>query len=71
MDIEPFAIEHYFAQYEFTTPYLLCASDCESMTVAELLALIGQDLAALGSLHLGYTESQGDPRLRTAVAETY
>jgi aspartate/methionine/tyrosine aminotransferase len=71
MDIQPFAIEHYFAQYEFTTPYLLCASDCESMSVAELLALSGHDAAELGGLHLGYTESQGDPRLRTAVAETY
>ncbi len=71
MHIEPFAIEHYFALYEFTTPYLLCSSDCQSMPVVELLALSGQDLAALGSLHLGYTESQGDPRLRTAVAATY
>ncbi len=28
MKIDPFAIEHYFALYEFNTPYLLCSSDC-------------------------------------------
>ncbi|MFL7838412.1 MAG: aminotransferase class I/II-fold pyridoxal phosphate-dependent enzyme [Candidatus Promineifilaceae bacterium] len=71
MKIEPFAIEEYFALYEFNTPYLLCSSDCESMTVDELLALSGQEVAALGELHLGYTESQGDPQLRTAVAAAY
>ena len=71
MIIEPFAIEHFFALYEFTTPYLLCSSDCETMTTGELLALSGQDLRVLGDLRLGYTESQGDPRLRAAVAATY
>lgn len=71
MDIQPFAIEQFFAQYEFSTRYLLCASDCESLRVAELLALAGWPPEALGDLHLGYTESQGDPRLREAVAETY
>lgn len=71
MELEPFAIEHFFAQYEFSTRYLLCASDCESMTVSQLLALAGWEPERLGELHLGYTESQGDPRLRTAVAETY
>jgi aspartate/methionine/tyrosine aminotransferase len=71
MNIEPFAIEHYFALYEFNTPYLLCSSDCETMSINELLALSGGDLGALGDLRLGYTESQGDPRLRTAVAGIY
>ena len=71
MNIEPFAIEHYFALYEFNTPYLLCSSDCETMSINELLALSGADLGVLGELRLGYTESQGDPRLRTAVADTY
>ena len=71
MKIEPFAIEHYFALYEFNTPYLLCSSDCESMTVDELLALSSREIAALGELRLGDTESQGDPQLRTAVAAAY
>ncbi len=71
MQIEPFAIEQYFALYEFTTPYLLCASDCETMSIAELLALSGASQEELKQLRLGYTESQGDPRLRMAIAYTY
>lgn len=71
MNIPSFAIEEYFAKYEFTTPYLLCASDCESLTVGELLALAGWSLDDLGHLHLGYTESQGHPRLRQAIADRY
>ena len=71
MKIMPFTIEQFFALYEFNTPYLLCSSDCESMTVEDLMALSGQGINILGDLHLGYTESQGDPRLRTAVAKGY
>jgi aspartate/methionine/tyrosine aminotransferase len=41
------------------------------MTVEELLALSGQDFTALGELQLGYTESQGNPQLRAAVAASY
>lgn len=69
--ILPFATEQFFARYEFTTPYLLCASDCESMTVGELLALADIPASALGRLHLGYTESQGHPALRREIAATY
>ncbi|MCP4423241.1 MAG: aminotransferase class I/II-fold pyridoxal phosphate-dependent enzyme [Chloroflexi bacterium] len=71
MRIAPFEIENYFDQYEFSTPHLLCASDCETMPVAELLAMAGMSLDDLGRLRLGYTEAQGNPELRTAVAQTY
>jgi histidinol-phosphate/aromatic aminotransferase/cobyric acid decarboxylase-like protein len=71
MHIAPFAIEEFFARYEFTTPHHLCASDCETLTVAELLALAGMPLPDLAGLRLGYTESQGHPELRAAVAGTY
>jgi aspartate/methionine/tyrosine aminotransferase len=71
MEIAPFALEQYFALFEFNVPYNLCASDCETMSVADLLALAGQSPEALGSLTLGYTESQGDPALRAAIAATY
>lgn len=71
MKIAPFATEHFFAEYEFTTPYQLCNSDCETVTVAELLAMSGTTLAELGALTLGYTESQGNPILREALAEEY
>lgn len=71
MHIAPFAIEQYFARYEFATPHILCASDCETMPVSQLLELAGISLEELGELRLGYTESQGDPELRSAVAATY
>ena len=70
--IPDFKLERYFAQYEFKVRYLLSASDCESVTVADLLALADADgLARWQRLSLGYTESQGDPTLRAAIAITY
>jgi len=71
MEIAPFAIEQYFARYEFSTPHNLCASDCETMPVSELLEMAGLPLSDLGQLRLGYTESQGHPELRTAIAAGY
>ena len=71
MNIAPFSIEEFFAIYEFTTPYLLCSSDCESMTVGELLAMADVASGDLANLHLGYTESQGHPELRTQIAALY
>ena len=71
MNIPPFATEDFFARYEFTTPHLLCASDCETMTIGELLQLGEITPDALLDLRLGYTESQGHPALRAAVAMLY
>ena len=71
MRIEPFETEQFFAEYEFSSPHLLASSDCETMSIAELLALSGSQLEELGQLKLGYTESQGDPQLRSQIAEMY
>ena len=71
MEITPFATEHFFARYEFNTPYQLCNSDCETVTISELLDMAGVSLAEFGRLGLGYTESQGNPQLRAAIAEDY
>ncbi|MCB8922448.1 MAG: pyridoxal phosphate-dependent aminotransferase [Ardenticatenaceae bacterium] len=68
MQIAPFDVELFFAVYEFATPHVLCASDCESMTVTDLLELAGMTMADLGTQWLGYTESQGHPDLRGLVA---
>ena len=69
--IEPFLLERYFALHEFGTPLLLSSSDCESLTVGELLALEpGADLA-FAAQRLGYTESQGAPALRAEIAGLY
>ena len=72
MKIAPFSIEQYFMRHEFSAPYLLCTSDCESLTVGELLQLAGHTSAeVLTGLHLGYTETAGSPALRAAIAATY
>jgi aspartate/methionine/tyrosine aminotransferase len=66
-----FSLERYFARYEFSTRYLLCSSDPESMPVRDLLALEPGAAEALSGLWLGYTESRGDPELRRAIAALY
>jgi aspartate/methionine/tyrosine aminotransferase len=71
MNIQPFYTERFFAAHEFTARYLLCASDCESLTVNELLELAGRPWQSLGELRLGYTESQGAPSLRQRIADLY
>ena len=71
MKIAPFKTEHFFAQYEFSTPYQLCNSDCETTTIEELLKMADVSLEELGRLSLGYTETLGHSQLREAIAETY
>lgn len=67
----PFLLERYFARYEFSARYLLCSSDCESLTIAELLALEPGAETAFKNHWLGYTESLGAPSLRREIAKIY
>lgn len=72
MEIVPFKLERFFEKHEFTAPYLLCASDCETLSTRELLALAGDAaLAGYLDLRLGYTETRGHPDLRAAIAQLY
>lgn len=71
MKLRPFELERYFARYEFSTPYLLCSSDCESMTLGDLLALEPGAADRLSELWLGYTESTGSRELRREIADLY
>lgn len=71
MNLQPFALERYFARYEFNVKYLLCASDCESVSVQELLAMEPGADERFRRLGLGYTESQGAPELRREIANIY
>ncbi len=71
MRLVPFKLERYFAQYEFSAPYLLCSSDCESMRLDDLLALEPGARERFDSLWLGYTASLGDPQLRQAITTLY
>ncbi len=72
MKIPPFLLERYFAQYEFSAQYLLSPSDCEPLTLQEVLALANPASRKLwDELWLGYTESQGLPALREHIAKLY
>ena len=72
MTIEPFKLERYFARYEFNTRYLLSSSDCESLSLGELLAMASPEGQGLWQeLRLGYTESPGHSRLREEAAGLY
>src|ERR1700722_9991292 len=71
-ELRPFELEVFFSKWEFTARHHLCASDMQSMTLTELLALAGDDdREAWDSLYLGYTETWGAPGLRVAIASTY
>ena len=71
MKLDPFRLERFFAAHEFDAPYVLCSSDCESFTVAELLELEDGAWDGMAGLRLGYTESRGDPALRERIAGLY
>jgi aspartate/methionine/tyrosine aminotransferase len=72
MRIADFALERYFARWEFAADHLLCASDVEAYPMADLLGLADDETRALwDGLHLGYTESTGHPLLRREIAGLY
>ncbi len=71
MEIAPFKLERYFAKYEFSTEYLLCSSDCEAMTVGELLQMEAGSAEEFAGHWLGYTESTGAPELRETICGIY
>ncbi len=67
-----FALERYFARWEFRARYLLCASDVEALSLTELLDLTDDECRTLWrDLKLGYTESAGHPLLRAEIASLY
>jgi aspartate/methionine/tyrosine aminotransferase len=72
MRIADFALERYFARWEFAVEHLLCASDVQAYPMGELLALADDETRALWrDLTLGYTESTGHPLLRREIAALY
>ena len=72
MRIADFALERFFARWEFAVRHLLCASDVEGYPMAKLLALADEESHRLWEgLRLGYTESTGHPLLRAEIASLY
>ena len=72
MRIADFALERYFARWEFAVDYVLGASDVEGWSMAELLELADDEARSMwDGLRLGYTESTGHPLLRREIAALY
>jgi aspartate/methionine/tyrosine aminotransferase len=69
MKISEFKLERYFEEHEFSAKYILCASDCEPLTIGEVLT--EYEISTLKSLRLSYAEAQGTPDLRNEAAKLY
>lgn len=67
-----FRLETHFSRWEFEARHHMTASDAETMTMSDLLALAGpEDREAWDRVSLGYTETWGAPSLRETIASTY
>lgn len=67
-----FKLETHFSKWEFTARHHMAASDVESMSLSDLLALANaDDRTAFEGAWLGYTQTFGAPPLREAIAATY
>lgn len=72
MKPKEFKLETYFMKHEFSAPYLLCASDSETLSLKELLSMADKESLNLWeNLRLGYTEVPGHPLLRKEIAKLY
>jgi aspartate/methionine/tyrosine aminotransferase len=72
MKISDFILERHFAKYEFKVEHCISSSDCESLSLDELLGMAdSQSLELWKNLKLGYGESQGHPTLREEVSKLY
>ena len=72
MRLAEFALERYFARWEFAVRHVLGASDVEGWPMGELLELADDETRSMWSnLKLGYTESTGHPLLRAEISTLY
>jgi aspartate/methionine/tyrosine aminotransferase len=71
LSMKLFETEDYFGRYEFSQPYLLAASDCESVSIAELVSLGGGSMEGLAGVKLGYTTIEGGEPLRKSISSLY
>lgn len=70
--LEDFALERYFARWEFAVNHQLSASDVEPFLLREILTLADDDAKERWhALALGYTESTGLPALKEEIARLY
>ena len=67
-----FKLETYFAKWEFKSQYHMTASDAESMSLRELLALAtAEEREEFEGMWLGYTQTYGAPDVREVISGMY
>ena len=67
-----FRLETHFAKWEFSARHHMTASDAESISLRDLLAMATpEDREEFEGMWLGYTETCGAPDLRETIAATY
>ena len=67
-----FRLETHFSKWEFRARHHLTASDAESLSMRELLAMATpEEREEFDGLWLGYTETYGAPDLRETIATMY
>jgi aspartate/methionine/tyrosine aminotransferase len=67
-----FRLEVHLGRWEFSAPHHLTASDAQTLTIRELLAMASDDeRRAFESLPLSYVPVRGGGRLLRAIADTY
>lgn len=67
-----FRLETHFSKWEFKAKYHMTASDAESMSLPDLLALATpEERDSFENMWLGYTETYGLPELRESIAAMY
>ena len=71
MKINDFKLEVFFNKYEFNAPYLLTQSDCQSMSINNLLNMDKDAKKEFLDLHLGYTEVAGSPDLKKEISKLF
>jgi aspartate/methionine/tyrosine aminotransferase len=72
MRLPEFRLESYFNVWEFKARHHLTASDAQTLSVSELLAMASDaDRARWQHLTLGYIPTEGTHELREAIARTY
>lgn len=71
MEIRDFLLERYFDEHEFSVPHQLSASDCQSLSIGQLLELAGESADNLLGLSMGYTPTRGGDELRRVIAGFY
>lgn len=67
-----FRLETHFSKWEFKARYHMTASDVQSMSMGDLMAMATpQERDEFETMWLGYTETFGAPDLRETIASTY